>query len=188
MAIFYSFSTFDESLAMLGDLAAAGFEILPDTLYESASARSFRAVDDDLVALLREGPGFYLRGDFTPHPVQFTRLASGAAVGQYVIDLMTQGPLLQGLCGRLNLVKGEPMLLLGDLSYQNEYRHPETGAWEKAGKEVKAAHRHAVATMKKRLVDDPAAGGFPISPQALELVRRGEARPRTSAVAPQRKA
>lgn len=188
MAIFHYFSTFEESLVLLGDLCAAGFEVLPDRLYPSASATAYAAVTDELAALLKEGPGFYLRGAYTTHPVQFTKLRDddGSGADRHVIDLLAQGPLLQGLCGRLNVVRGEPTLLLGDLSYQTEYRNPRSGAWEKAGRDVKAAHRQAVVTMKKRLLADPLAAGYVIGPQALELARAGRATLKTTALPPKR--
>ena len=87
---------------------------------------------------------------------------------------------MQGLCARLNDVRGVPTLLMGSLSTQKEYRNPDTGAWEKAGPEVRQAYQRAVKTLKRRLVDDPAGKGYPLGPAALELLRQGQAELKTT--------
>lgn len=181
MPVFHWFSTFDESLAMLGDLCADGFELVPDTRYDEPSATTFDRVTTALAATLKEGPGFYLRGrGWTHHAVQLTRLEAGPASGSHVIDALTQGPLLQGMCARLADVRGVPTLLMGSLSHQNEYRDPHVGNWEKAGREVRHAFRRAVKILERRLVEEPMAKGFLIGRAALELLRDGRAELKTT--------
>jgi hypothetical protein len=107
------------------------------------------------VELLREGPGFYMAGAFTRFPVQLYRLESGSAKGKYIVDSFAEGPLMQGLLARLNVVDGEPTLLLGFLTYEKAYKHPETGAWENPSQELKDAYKHALYVMKNPLCQYP---------------------------------
>lgn len=183
MTVFHWFSTFDESLAMLGDLCAGGFEIVPDARYDEPVAKAYDRVSSDLAAVLKAGPGFYLRGDpWTRHPLQLKRLNGGPASGSHVIDALTQGPLMQGMCARFNEVHGVPTLLMGSISQQKQYRDPLTGNWETASPEVRDAFRRAVTILRQRLVEDTLAKGFLIGPCALALVRDGRAELKTTAL------
>ena len=160
---------------MLRVLCERGWRVLPSRTYEEPLAPAYAQITDELIALLQEGPGFYLAGSFTKFPVQLHRLEGGPAVGRYSIGRLVQGPLLQGLLGRCNLVDGAPTLLLGILAHENQYQNPETKNWEMASPEVKAAYRLAVTTMRERMVLDERAT-FPFGPNALQLVREGKAR------------
>jgi hypothetical protein len=174
MAIFYYSSTFDESVAIARDLCEHGFRIIPSRTYDQPRAPEYDQVTDDLVKLLREGPGFYMAGAFTRFPVQLYQLESGPAKGKYLVDSSVEGPLMNGSLARLNVVDGEPTLLLGSLSYEKGYRNPETGAWESPSQELKDAYKHALHVMKKRLVKHESAK-FLIGPEALRLAQEGKA-------------
>lgn len=183
MTVFHWFSTFDESLAMLGDLCADRFELVPDMRYDAPSATTYGRVTTELAATLREGPGFYLRGEgWTRHSVQLKRLEGGPAAGSHIIDALTAGPLLQGVCARLSEVRGVPTLLMGSISHQSEYRAPDSGNWEKASRAVRDAYRRAVKILERSLVEDPIAMGFPIGPAALALLREGRVELKTTAL------
>lgn len=170
------FSTFDESIVMVEDLCAQGFRVVAQPgLFDEPRAPVFDRVTDELVALLRLAPAFYLAGSFTRFPIPFMQLKDAPNAGKYAIDLLAQGPLMQGLVGRVNLVDGVRRLLPGYVSYQKLYRNPETGAWEKASAEVKAAHRQVVSVVKKRCRSHRLAGAdVLIGPEALRLVENGE--------------
>jgi hypothetical protein len=174
MAIFYYSSTFDESVAIIRDLCGHGFRIIPNRTYDQPRAPEYDQVTDDLVELLREGPGFYMAGAFTRFPVQLYQLESGPAEGKYLVDSFAEGPLMKGMLARLNVVDGEPTLLLGSLTYEKGYKNPETGAWENPSKELKDAYKHALYVMKKRLVTHESAK-FHIGPEALKLAQEGKA-------------
>jgi hypothetical protein len=185
MAIFFYSATFDESVAITRDLCEQGYRVILSRTYDRPRAPEYDHVTDDLVELLSEGPGFYLAGAFTRFPVQLYRLGSGPAEGKYVVDALAQGPLLQGLLARLNVVDGAPTLLLGDLMYQRAYSHPETGAWENPSQELKDAYKHALRVMKKRLVKHELAK-YHIGPEALRLAQEGKARLREYFPGPKR--
>ncbi|PKN56729.1 MAG: hypothetical protein CVU56_14755 [Deltaproteobacteria bacterium HGW-Deltaproteobacteria-14] len=176
MRWFDYFGTFDESMAMVADLCASGLRVVAEPHpFDQPEAPAFAHVDAALRATLRAAPSFYFAGAFTRFPVQFTQLASGAAAGKYVVDLLAQGPLLQALVARENVVDGGLQLLPGRLSYQASYRNPETGIREKASDELKASYRVACKALRKRCVRHAIGGaGFFIGPQALALLERGE--------------
>src|SRR5215467_4225110 len=112
MPIFYYSATFDESVTILGDLCERSFRVIPDRTYDQSAATQYDRVTDELIELLREGPGFYLAGAFTNHPVPFARLRGGPAAGKYMIELSVEGPLLSGMLARINPVDGVDTLLL----------------------------------------------------------------------------
>lgn len=177
MRWFDYYATFDESIAMLGDLCTLGFHVIVEPqLADEPKAQTFDRVTDELVAILRRAPSFYLSGAFTTLGVQFDRIKAGDAAGKYMVDQLTLGPILQGMVARINTVERTRRLLPGDISYQDAYRHPETGEWQKASPEVKAAHKQAVATIRKRCVRHQHEPGkvIYIGSEALELLRRGE--------------
>jgi len=176
MRWFDFFATFDESISIVEDLCASGLKVIaqPD-LFDEPHAPTFDKVDNDLVSMLKRAPSFYLSGQFTCFPVSFTQLKSGPAEGKYSIDLLTQGPLLQCLLARDNVVEGAVRLLPGRISYQATYRNPETDEWEKATKEVKSAFNHAVSVIKKRCVSYNVGADIYIGPQALMLLESGKA-------------
>lgn len=175
MAAFYYSATFDESFGLLRALCELGFRVIPNATFERASAPEHARVDEALVQALREGPGFHLAGDFTRAPVALRRLDSGPESGKYLVDAMSQGPVLEGLLAREVAVDGQLTLLVGYLSHQPQYKNPQTGQWEEASAELKSAYRKATAAMKKLLVKD-ASARFPIGPEALRLVAQGQAR------------
>jgi hypothetical protein len=176
MPTFQYSATFDESVAMLGDLCGRGFRVILDRAYDQTPAPEYDRVSDELVGLLREGPSFYLAGSFTKHGVRLSQLGGdGPDADKYIIHVDVEGPLLSGMIARINPVGGVPTLLLGVLQYQDRYRNLETGERREASSEVKAAYKLAISTMKSRLIEHPTAK-FPIGPEALRLVQEGKAR------------
>jgi len=175
MASFEYCATFDESIAMLRVLCASGLRVIPGRTFAEPIAPTYSEVTDELVALLQEGPGFYLVGDFTKFPVMLHRLKGGPAAGRYSIDLLVQGPLLDGLLARCNVVNGIPTLLPGIIAHEDQYENPVTKTWEKASPEVKAAYRSIVKTMRAQMVLNETRT-FPFGPQALRLLREGKAK------------
>lgn len=178
MRLFEYFATFEESMSIVDDLCRQGFTIIVEPrLVDEPKARSFDHVTPELTAVLEQAPNFYLSGSFTTFPVQFERPREGAGAGKYMVDQLTLGPIMQGLVARINVVSGVRRLLPGDISYQDAYRHPDTGEWVKPSSELKAAHRQAVATIKKRCVRHEYSTGEAIfiAGDALELLTRGEA-------------
>jgi len=168
-------ATFDESIAILRDLCEQGFHIIPGRTFDTPVAVEYSRVTDELVKQLREGPGFYLTGKFAKFPVALIRHDGGPADSKYSVSALTQGPLLDGLLARDNIVDGELTMLLGFISRQDRYKNPDTGQWEEASAELKAAYKLATTTVKKHLVKHKSAK-FPIGPEALRLVEAGTAR------------
>jgi hypothetical protein len=186
MRWFDYFGTFDESMAMVAELCASGLRVVAEPrAFDEPEAPAFAHVDAALRTTLRAAPAFYFAGAFTRFPVQFTRLESGVAAGKYVVDVLTQGPLLQALVARDNVVDGGLQLLPGRLSYEASYRNPETGAREKASGELKASYQAACKAIRKRCVRHAVGGaGVFIGPQALALLERGEATIAPAQIAP----
>jgi len=145
------FATFEESLEILRDVTSEGLRIIVEPeLVDAPEATAFTTVDDAVARILERAPSFYLSGPFTRFEVAFFQLKEGSAKGKYAIDVGTQGPLLEGLAGRINLVDGRHLLLPGQFSYEDAYRNPETRAWEKPSAEVKAAFKKIVSIVKDR--------------------------------------
>lgn len=177
MASFRYHGSLEDSAEILSILCAQGFGVVVEPApSETPDAKVFAVVDDELRAILRRAPGFYLTGPFARFPIQFRRIAAGPAAGKFVIDLLTQGPLMQCLASRINVVDGRPTLLAGDVSYQDAYLNPETRAWEKATPALKAAYKTAVATIKRRMVKLPADARVFLTPAALAALERGDVR------------
>lgn len=176
MRSFDYFSTFDESLAILGDIFAQGLTLVSQPeLFDEPKAPIFDSVSDKLVGTLRYAPGCFLAGPFTKFPIQFSLLKSGPSAGKYAVDLLTQGPLMQVLIARINTVDGVEKLLPGHISYQDAYKNPATGEWEKPSAELKAAFKLAVSAIKKRCLRHKIADAeIFIGPAALELLENGE--------------
>jgi hypothetical protein len=144
------FATFEESLEIVRALTGEGLTIIGPLLSDTPTATTFATVDDTVARHLAQAPAFYLSGPFTRFPIPFFQLKSGEATGKYAISALTQGPLLQGRLGRINLVDGAHRLLAGRFSFQDAYENPETNAWEKASPEVKAAFKTIVSIVKAR--------------------------------------
>lgn len=174
MNTFSYYATFDESLAMLADLCAAGLRVVPNRRYERNEAPAYDHVTDDLVAVLKEGPAFLLAGPYSRFPPQLKRLDRGPAEGSWVIDFMCQGPMLEGMLGRANVVDGVLRLLPGDLGHQPRYTNPETGRRENIAADLKTAYKRAIVTMQRRLVVHPITN-LPIGPAAVALAQAGAA-------------
>lgn len=175
MPNFSYFATFDESIKILTDLCSQGFLIIAEPgPFDEPKAPSFDQMSDELVAIFKFAPVFYLAGDFTHFPTQFFSLKSGSAEGKYAINLEGQGPLMQSIIGRVSVVNGTPSLLPGDVSYQSEYKNPETGKWEKASAEVKAAYRKSVSIITRTCVRYYAGTEIFIGPEALKLFESGK--------------
>lgn len=168
-------ATFEESLAILRDLCEQGFRVIPGRTFDTPVALEYPRVTDELVQHLHEGPGFYLTGEFTKFPVQLTRHDGGPADGKYSVSSLLQGPVLDGLLARDNVVDGTLTMLLGFVSRQSRYKNPDTGQWEDATAELKAAYKRATTIIRKHLVKH-ASATLPIGPEALELVLAGKAR------------
>lgn len=177
MTDFNYFSTFDESISMLADLCAQGLKIVAQpNVFDEPTAPIFEQIDEMVIATLKDAPAFYLAGPFSQFPVAFKQLKSGPCAGKYVVDLLTQGPLMQCLIARVNLVDGTPLILPGQISYQDVYKNPNTSAWEKASPELKAAYKSAVASIKKHCVRHVIENKkIFIGPMALALYEKGEA-------------
>ena len=177
MRSFDYFATFDESLTILGDLFAQGLTLVAQpALFDEPKAPTFDSVSDKLVEMLRYAPGFFLAGPFTKFPIQFSLLKSGPSAGKYAVDLLTQGPLMQVLIARINTVDGIEELLPGRISYQDAYKNPTTGEWERPSAELKAAFKLAVSAIKKRCLRHKIADAeIFIGPAALELLENGQA-------------
>src|SRR5262249_52971347 len=145
VASFYYSATLDESLTILRDLCARGFVLIADDTYDEPAAPQYTEVNDELMERLRRGPVFFLTGAFTRFPVAFKRLGGGPAEGRYVVDIFTQGPVLQGAVARINVVEGIPTALPGGVTCRSTFRNPETGEREKVSDEARAAYRRAVS-------------------------------------------
>ena len=176
MPSFYYLATFDESVAVLDDLCEQGFRVIPGRAFDRPTAPEYDRVTDELLQLLREGPGFYLAGAFTERLVALRQLAKGPAAGKYVVDALTGGPVVQGVLARDNVVAGVRTILLGDLTHQARYRNPD-GADDAipASAALRTAYRRAVSIARKHLVRD-AAVKFPVGREALRLLTAGLAR------------
>lgn len=144
------FATFDESLEIVRALTAEGLTIIDPRVADTPVATTFATVDEPVARHLERAPSFYLSGSFTRFPVQFFQLKSGESAGKYAINAAAQGPLLQGLLGRINVVDGAELLLPGHFSFDDQYRNPETNASERASPEVKAAFKAIASIVKAR--------------------------------------
>jgi hypothetical protein len=178
MPEFEYFATFDESISILRDLCAQGFQVVAQpALFDEPAAPVFDQVNDELVRILKEAPGFYLAGSFTTHGVPYRQLKAGDAAGKFTIDIVTQGPLMQCLLARANEVGGVKWLLPGEISYQDRYRDPKTEKPEKASRAVISAFREAASVIKGKFARHKIGSTeIVIGPAALELLERGEAR------------
>jgi len=176
MPSFDYFATFDESIEILREVCQAGNRIIAvPGLFDEPNAPTFNGVNETLISILKEAPGFFVAGPFTHHPIPFAQLKAGPNAGKYTIDVMTQGPVLQGLIARVTTMSAPPKLSWGDISYQDKYRHPETGAWQGASAELKQAYRSIVSVIKKHAPPYQGRKDVYISPGALALIERGEA-------------
>jgi hypothetical protein len=191
MRSFDYFATFNESISILQDLCAHSVSVVAEPhLFDEPKAPTFDSVTDDLVQILKGAPVFYLLGPFTVFPLQFTQLKEGAGAGKFMVDELTQGPVMKGLVSRINAVDGTQRLLPGRISYQDAYRNPETGEWEKPSPALKAAHLEATSAIKKRSVRHEYKPGVSIfiGPEALDLVKTGKAQIKDSHIVPSGKA
>jgi hypothetical protein len=176
MPNFVYFAILDESISILRDLCLQGFRIIAQSgPVDRPSLPSFDTVTSELEAILRATPTFYLAGSFTRFPVQFNLLSKKSDAPEYLINHLVEGPLMQGMVGRLKSVNGVPKLLPGSISYQKEYQNPETGQWHEPSPEVLAAFKKAVALMKKHWVPLKDVPGAVIAPEALKLLQTGQA-------------
>jgi hypothetical protein len=173
MPAFYHCATFDESIAMLRDLCAQGYQIIAGGPYDEPSAPQYDRVTDQLLEQLRVGPAYYVAGSFTRFPVQLRRLDGGPAAGKCIVDALTEGPVLEGLLARVRTVDGKETTIPGYVSHQPQYRHPESDQWEKAPSDLKAAYKRAVSIMKKHLVNSELAK-VPIGREVLKLAQEGK--------------
>lgn len=176
MPNFHYYATFEESIAILRDVCAQGFRVIPEPApRDEPAAESFDEVSDELVSMLKKAPAFYLAGSFTTFPIQFTHLKSGSAMGKYAINVLVAGPLMQCMVARVNAVEGKPTLLPGMVSHQKLYQNPDTGEWEKPPAEVVNAFRKVVSAIKKTCQPATDKSGIYIAPQALKLLEGDEA-------------
>src|SRR2546423_14533673 len=112
------YATFDESISFLGEFCAQGFRIVAQPApSKEPSSPTFDSVTPELVEILRKAPNHFLAGSFTRYPIQYTRLGNDADP-QYVVDFVSEGPVMQCLVARVNVVNGMRKLLQGDISYQ----------------------------------------------------------------------
>ena len=176
MPNFVYYATFDESVAIIRNLSAQDFRVITEGgPLEKPEAPSFSSVTDELVAILKQAPVYYLAGSFTRFPIHYDRLPSGPAEGKYTINFLIGGPLMQSMVSRIRVVDGVPKILPGDVSYQKLYQNPETQEWEKPSAEVLAAFRKAESVIKKHCKASKKWSGKHIGPEALALLERGEA-------------
>jgi hypothetical protein len=176
MRWFDYFATFEESIAILQEICTSGLKVIaqPD-MFDQPLAPMYDHVDGDLAAMLKQAPSFFLSGQFTRFPICFTQIKSGAAEGKFSIDFLTQGPVLQFLLARNNLVEGSMRLLPGRISFQATYRNPKTNEWEKAAKDVQTAFQETVSTIKSRCVIHNVGTDIFIAPKALALLENHDA-------------
>jgi hypothetical protein len=181
MRWFDYFATFEESIAMLEEICASGLKVVaqPD-MFDQPIAPVYEYIDSELVVMLKQAPSLYLLGQFTRFPIGFTQLKSGAAEGKFSIDFLTQGPVLQCLLARNNLVEGSMRLLPGRISFQATYRNPKTNEWEKASKDVQTAFKNTVSIVKSRCEIHNFGTDIYIAPKALELLKSHSANIKTS--------
>jgi len=174
---FSYYATFDESISILQAICDRGYTVVAyPELFDAPEAPVFTTVTDELRDLLRTAPAFFLAGKFSRYPVQYRRLETGSSAGKYRIDFLSEGPLLQAMIARENIVDGSLTLLPGDVIYQAKYRNPETDKWANAGRDVKAAQLEVAAIIKAQCVSYQANAEVFITPGALELLKSGAAK------------
>jgi len=178
MPDFSYYATFDESIALLGDLVKlCSVRLIPDVgKFHEPSTHSYDAVNSELVEQLRRRGVLFLAGSFTKHPPKLVRRDAGSAEGTYYISISEGGPLMQMVLASVNLVEGQPTLVSGMVSHQKRYEDPITGLSEPASTEVRQAFKEIVSTMKRRLVPHQLAMKIWIGPDALGLLQKNEAR------------
>lgn len=167
------FSTFDESVEIIRSLIGEGLSIIVEPeLVDAPRVMMFRSVDADVARILERAPGFYISGPFTRHNISFTQLTEGAARGKYFINALAGGPILQCQTARIDEVDGSQCLLPGNFSYQDAYRNPDTGEWEKPTAELKEAFRRIAALVRSRCPPFALKAGAKvfISPQARTML------------------
>lgn len=171
------YATFEESVAVLQDLCAAGFRIIPEPgPFDSPAAPEFSNVTDELVVIMNKAPTFYLAGPFTHFPIQFDRLPSGPAAGKYAVNPLVEGPVMQCSVGRVRIVEGSPKILPGDVSLPKLYQNPETKAWNPPSAETKAAYKKSATIIKKHGAPRGEGSTSYILPAARKLLDSGQAR------------
>jgi hypothetical protein len=176
MPNFVYYATFDESIEAIRDLCTQGFRVITEAgPLDRPEAPSFSSVTDELVAILKQAPVYYLAGSFTRFPIHYDRLPSGPAEGKYTINVLIGGPLMQSIVSRIRVVDGVPKILPGDVSYQKLYQNPETQVWEKPSAELLAAFRKAASVIKKHCKPSKKWAGKHIGAEALALLERNEA-------------
>ena len=169
------FATADETMSILSDFCARGLKVIPDLLLDEPTAPIFDHVSDELVRILKSGPGYFLAGSFTVYPVHFVQLRQGPAAGKFRIDEMAMGPVLTGEPSRVIPLDGMQQLLPGRLSYHRSYRNPQTGDWEGPSPELKSAMRDCVRLIRQHCVPYDYKPGLPIviGEEALALLKSG---------------
>jgi len=166
-------ATFDESMGLLRELCAQGFRIVlshpvEDPVVEHAE------VTDALIAGLRLAPACFLTGTFTHRGVLTRVLSSGPSKGTRVIEPLIEGPVIELLVPRENVVDGKPTLLLGELGRQVRYKDHESEASRPASPALKKAYTQATLLVSEWATTDPALA-FPIGAQALRRFRAADA-------------
>jgi hypothetical protein len=178
MPDFSYYATFDESVALLGELVnQCGFRLIPDAgAFYQPSAPSFNSITDEVIEQLRHRRVLFLAGSFSQHPPKMRLQTAGPNSGSYYISISEGGPLMQMVLATINCVAGQPTLISGMISHQRLYQDPVTGQSNPASTQVRQAFKQAVATMKKRLVPYKLAVKIWIGLDALRTLKRGEAR------------
>ena len=157
---------------LLRELCTKGFRIVLSHPVEDPVVQHAE-VTDALIAGLRLSPACFLTGPFTHRDV-FTRLLPGPKKGMRVIDPLIEGPVIELLVPRENVVDGEPTLLLGELGRQVRYKDHESEASRPASPALKKAYIEATLLVSEWATTDPGLA-FPIGAQALRRWRAGEA-------------
>jgi hypothetical protein len=178
MAEFHYYGTFDESLAILGDvLSLGGLEALHDHgVRRPEDLPRFGLLTEELKDRLRLVPRYFIVGPFTGSPLSFDVLETGPYAGEYRIQETENGPVLRGWLAQLREIDGLPTLCSGDFGHQRHYwdTRTNTGFWPPD--DLKKSYAQIVRRMKRHLVQHQLGKKVWITPGALGLLLAGKAR------------
>jgi hypothetical protein len=177
MAEFSYYTTFNESLDLLRDIVAVcKLRVIPDVgLFPRPEAPSFEEVTAGVVEQLRKRRALFLAGSFTTRPPEMRMLSGGANAGKYYVSEDRGGPLVQMALSTITVVSGLPIIVGGDIGHQRQYIDPVSDQEVSASPELKRAFKCIVATAKKHLVQHQLGAKIWIGPEALRLLKAGEA-------------
>lgn len=151
MASFSHYATFDESMAILRDVAAAQhLKIIPDEpALATPELETFAHFSPKVAEKLAKHGVLDLEGAFTKHPLAFRKIANGTYYRDEIV-----GPRLTW---SLPKVSSKRELLPGLLTYHKAYRTPDGGI-EPPSAELKQAYADVVKAMKQHMTSVKARG------------------------------